>query len=144
MNEIRIQEIIKTEDSIQARIFINENEEIIKTTFNKEIANDTITDRIDAFVWGFLFFALCEGYDIVSDIPITDELYYNLEFHFINALTGCNPSLHRIQIKAPLINGIKGERRIVATGISCGVDSLYTIAQHTSQHTPENNRINTL
>lgn len=30
MNEIRIQEIIKTEDSIQARIFINENEEIIK------------------------------------------------------------------------------------------------------------------
>lgn len=45
MNEIRIQEIIKTEDSIQARIFINENEEIIKTTFNKEIANDTITDR---------------------------------------------------------------------------------------------------
>lgn len=28
MNEIRIQEIIKTEDSIQARIFINENEEI--------------------------------------------------------------------------------------------------------------------
>lgn len=32
MNEIRIQEIIKTEDSIQARIFINENEEIIKTT----------------------------------------------------------------------------------------------------------------
>lgn len=87
MNEIRIQEIIKTEDSIQARIFINENEEIIKTTFNKEIANDTITDRIDAFVWGFLFFALCEGYDIVSDIPITDELYYNLEFHFINALT---------------------------------------------------------
>lgn len=46
MNEIRIQEIIKTEDSIQARIFINENEEIIKTTFNKEIANDTITDRI--------------------------------------------------------------------------------------------------
>ncbi len=113
MNEIRIQEIIKTEDSIQARIFINENEEIIKTTFNKEIANDTITDRIDAFVWGFLFFALCEGYDIVSDIPITDELYYNLEFHFINALTGCNPSLHRIQIKAPLINGIKGERRML-------------------------------
>lgn len=58
MNEIRIQEIIKTEDSIQARIFINENEEIIKTTFNKEIANDTITDRIDAFVWGFLFLSL--------------------------------------------------------------------------------------
>ena len=29
MNEIRIQEIIKTEDSIQARIFINENEEIL-------------------------------------------------------------------------------------------------------------------
>lgn len=67
MNEIRIQEIIKTEDSIQARIFINENEEIIKTTFNKEIANDTITDRIDAFVWGFLFFALCEGYDITHN-----------------------------------------------------------------------------
>ena len=51
MNEIRIQEIIKTEDSIQARIFINENEEIIKTTFNKEIANDTITDR--RFCMGF-------------------------------------------------------------------------------------------
>lgn len=30
MNEIRIQEIIKTEDSIQARIFINENEEIMR------------------------------------------------------------------------------------------------------------------
>lgn len=36
MNEIRIQEIIKTEDSIQARIFINENEEIIKQPLIKK------------------------------------------------------------------------------------------------------------
>lgn len=145
MNKIEIREITRTKDGISATVFINGNQEIIKTTINEEYIDKVVTDRIDAFVWGFMFFALCKGYDIVSSMPITDELYYNLEYHFIGALTNTNTSLHKIHIKAPLVSTLKSNtQQIIATGISCGVDSLYTIAKHTSDVIPKNNRINTL
>lgn len=115
-------------EELLCKITIGDIPEEIHISVNNEYTNYLVTDRIDSIVWGLLLFAIEKGYDIESDIPITEDLWYNLEMNFIDILAK-NPGMHRIHIIAPQIQAInKGE--IVATGISCGVDSLYTISTH--------------
>ncbi len=98
-----------------------------------------MTDRIDAVVAGLMIFAIKQGYDFESHLPITDELYYNLTRHFICALTETN-HLHRPRIIATQIKVCQKTAHIVATGVSCGVDSSYTICSHKTG-VPESHKI---
>lgn len=141
-SKIVIKEIQKTAEGLSADITIEGNPECVNVIVSENFRDDVVTDRIDAFVWGFIFFAMCKGYDIESNLPISEELYYNLEYHFIDGMSKVNDSLHRIHIKAPLCAPVSNSREIVSTGISCGVDSLYTIAQHTE--VPKNHQLNTM
>ena len=104
-----------------------------------------VTDRIDAYVWGLLTLAMSLGMNIESEIPISKSLYYNIEYHFIDSLSYHNPEWQKIHIEAPLIDDIQGNQaHIVATGVSCGIDSLYTIATHTDAKIPDTHAINTM
>lgn len=144
MKEIQIKSIKKENLFVIGELTIDGNTEIIKTEICKEFIQYAVTDRIDAFVLGMLMFAIKNGYDFVSDLPITDELKYNLENHLISSLCNVNKTFHPICIKAPVTSPIKRIAEIVATGISCGVDSLYTILQHTQDTLPQSRRINSL
>lgn len=141
-SKLEILNIDKTTEGLSATLLIEGNREVVDVFIGEDYRQYTVTDRIDAFVWGLLFFCMCKGYDIYSDIPITDELYYNLEFHFIDGLSQVNNSLTRIHVVAPLCKGIVGTHHIVSTGVSCGIDSLYTIAQH--ENAPADQKLNTL
>lgn len=55
-----------------------DTKETIETTINCSFGVDVVADRIDAYVCGLLYFAMKGGYDIVSELPISDQLYYNL------------------------------------------------------------------
>ena len=144
MKTIKIKSIEKEDNSVIARIVIDNSEEIIRTTFTEEYSNDIVTDRIDAYVWGLIGFAMSNGADIVSDIPISESLYYNLAYHYIPTVATERQELKHINIIAPLIKNIESTGRIVATGISCGVDSLYTIKKHTADDISPAHRVNTL
>lgn len=144
MKEILIKSIKKEASFIIGELIIDGNIEIVKTAISKEFIQYAVTDRIDAFVIGLLMFAIKNGFDFASDLPITDELKYNLDYHLIPALCGPNPTFHRTHIKAPTISPIKRVAEIIATGISCGIDSLYTIQQHSATDLPDCRRINTL
>ncbi|MBO5865868.1 MAG: hypothetical protein J6Q73_07455 [Bacteroidaceae bacterium] len=48
MKTIKIKSIEKEDNSVIARIVIDNSEEIIRTTFTEEYSNDIVTDRIDA------------------------------------------------------------------------------------------------
>lgn len=75
--------------------------------------------------------ALRSGMDIISDIPISNQLLFNLNNIFIPTLVNGDKELKPVQVKAPgsdLVFDGKG----VGTGLSCGVDSLYTVMEHTS------------
>lgn len=142
MSKLIILSISKTSEGVKALIDIDGNEEIVNVVISKAFHDYIVTDRIDAFVWGLLYFSMCKGYNIESQIPISEELYYNLEFHFIEGLSNVNDSLSRIHIIAPLCGKCVGSHHIVSTGVSCGVDSIYTIAQH--QTAPDSFKLNTL
>lgn len=143
MRKILIKDIICNKLIVNAIVYFDNNEEYITTGFNEFCIRYLSIDRIDAYVMGFLYFAMKYGYDIESQLPISEELYYNLEYHYIDALKLGNPSLYRVKIKAPIIKNSTSHKDIVATGISCGVDSLYTIAVHTKK-LPDACRLNTL
>ena len=144
--KIIIKQIELQGNTIQTSISIAGENQTIATSLNNECLPYLCLDRIDAYVIGFLYFALKQGYNIESHLPISEELYYNLEYHFIDAICMGNPHLHRIKIKAPTINGIQdlSQKTLVATGISCGIDSLYTIATHSTADIPKSFKLNTL
>ncbi|MEQ2807454.1 hypothetical protein [Phocaeicola vulgatus] len=129
MQKIIIQSIEKElPNRLLYRLTVGDQEEEAHIEVDKMYADYLVTDRIDSLVWGLLQFAINRGYDIESTLPITEDLWYNLEMNLIDPLAA-NPGMHRIHIQAPLVP-VMNHAKIVATGISCGVDSLYTIATH--------------
>ena len=144
MKEIQIKSIKKEGPFVIGELTIDGNAEIVRTEICEEFIQYAVTDRIDSFVLGLLMFAIKNGYDFTSELPITDELKYNLEAHLISPLCNTNQNFHRTCIDAPVISPVKRMAETVATGISCGIDSLYTIQQHTKETLPSSRRINSL
>ncbi len=144
MKIIRIVAIKREEHCISGDILINGIPETIHTEVSDNFSQYIVTDRIDAYVLGLLMFAMRGGYDFESDMPITDDLKSNLEGHLIPTLAGANQTLHSSRILAPLISPLTRTANVIATGISCGVDSLYTIQQYSQEQTPNCAKLNTL
>lgn len=85
------------------------------------------------------------GYDFYSEIPISSELYYTIKKHYIPGLRLGNSELHDVEIIAPFSDfHPTKEKNIIGTGISCGVDSLYTIQVNTSDDIPRSCKLNGL
>lgn len=115
---------------VEMKIKIDGNTETINTSYSSNLEKHLTIDRADALVMGLIYFAIKNGYDIKSNVPVSAELLYNLNDHFIESLT-VNPEFHRPVIEAPVIDVLQKTGAIVATGLSCGVDSLYTVMKHT-------------
>ena len=84
-------------------------------------------ERADAFLVGLLPNAQREGWDIVCEAPVTEELLYQLRDYLVPALARNGHALYATRIEAtpaaeplPCAGG-------VGTGISCGVDSLHVV-----------------
>lgn len=88
-----------------------------------------VTETADAAVYLVLMYALRNGYDIISDIPVTSEFMHNIKEVLIPSLMLGDNTLHQINIVAPLVD-IDFHGQAVGTAVSCGVDSFYTIKQY--------------
>lgn len=94
---------------------------------DKQYSDGVVLDRIDGIMIGLLNYAMRNGHDIISRLPISDRLFYNLTKIVIPILAEANPKYYCIQIKCPSIaQSTCGFA--VGTGISCGVDSLFSLA----------------
>ncbi len=93
----------------------------------EEYGKYLVWERCDAFVVLLLHTALTSGYDIVSDVPMSSDLYYNITEYLLPPLMKNGP--YDIGIKAevapPLACG-----NGVGTGLSCGVDSLHAVHKY--------------
>lgn len=89
-------------------------------------------DRADGLVASLLFFSLMNGANVVSELPISEKLYYQLTYYLIPQLCRCNKSvISPIKIDAPLVPTAYREATGVGCGISCGVDSFTTLYEYT-------------
>lgn len=87
-----------------------------------------VLDRVDGIVIGLLNYAMRNGHDIRSELPISENLFYNLNEIIIPALAEANTKHYKTQIICPVTEK-RTEGQCVGTGISCGVDSLYALAK---------------
>ena len=140
MKKITIEKILQkpTKSGVDVSFILNINKKKstlkyrIKT--NEIIFNKPFEERIDSVVVTFLIFAMKGGYDFYSDYPISEKLYYQLIYHVIPQIYLCNPNdTTKPHIYAPVKKPkIKSSTNYVATGISCGIDSLATFFEYTS------------
>lgn len=79
MKKLTIESIRLEENQVQCSLLIGKNRELLITNINETCLPFLCIDRIDAYVVGFLYFAMKNGYDFYSEIPISSELYYSIK-----------------------------------------------------------------
>ena len=83
----------------------------------------------DSFLISIIYYAMTSGQDIYCDAPVTEALLHNINEIIIPVLVANDNKLERIRvISSVYMHSIEGEE--VGTGISLGVDSMYTISQY--------------
>lgn len=133
MNEIRIGKPYITKEGstaiIQSDIVENGKEMKLFCQVYEEYEQYLCDERSDAFVVITLPLAIRKGYDIYCEAPVTEELLHNINTILIPHLVMGDSKLHPIKVIAPVDDTpIGGEA--VGTGISLGVDSMYTIMKY--------------
>lgn len=96
-------------------------------------------DRADAFLLSMLHYAMASGSDIRSDIPVSEELLYHIKVEMIPHM--CIGDFRRINVEAPITNVPFPSKGAAATGMSCGIDSFFSVWQHTQPYVPESFRV---
>lgn len=89
-------------------------------------------DRADCFFIYCLYKSIKEGYNLVSEVPVSERLLYQATHYLMPILCEIFKKEH-IHISAPSIKTILPSQNAVGTGITGGVDSLFSIATHSNQ-----------
>lgn len=100
---------------------------------DKKYKDGLSIDRGDGILVQIFLYAMKAGDDIECELPITERLYYQLKNYLIDALHEADKSWKNINIVADITNEpIRkiNDKKIIATGMSCGVDSLCTYYTH--------------
>lgn len=100
-------------------------------SINKEYSKYLVYKRSDCFVLALAFTATSLGENIVTDVPVSSRLLYQLNTYFLPSLAKIlkrNP----IKIEAPFEVKKMQCANLVGTGYSGGVDAMYTIMKHTN------------
>lgn len=93
-------------------------------------------ERGDAFLVGMLRYAMSLGYDINLDVPVTEELLYNIRTYLIPALSKASAAIYPVEIVANIAQGVLPNAGAVGAGMSCGIDSLHVICHHAQSQYP--------
>lgn len=133
--------ITKMDDKIRINVDIESNNKI-KTiwyecdqTFEEYIC----TERLDGFIVTLMLYAMKNGEDIICQEKISEKLYYQITNFLIPTLTKNIKEYKNIKIEAQLSNEKLNSKGLVGTGITCGVDSFYTIFHNKNKQTTNYN-----
>ena len=103
----------------------------------KEYKHYLCAERGDAFVAAFLWYAMITGSDIESEALLSEKLLFNTKRFLIPALCTEINGYKRIDIIGPSTDVPVSNEGGVGTGMSCGVDSFYTMHEYTRNDTPK-------
>lgn len=107
----------------------------------KEYKSYLCADRADAFVVAMLWYAMITGSDIKSDTTMSEKMVFHITRYLIPALCNVKNGYRRIKIIGPTTNKAYQNIGGVGTGMSCGVDSFYTLHEYTKEDTPAKYRL---
>ena len=98
-------------------------------------------DKADAFVVAMLWYAMTTGSDIESEAPVSEQLYAMVNNVLIPALCKTSHGLSPIKLISDTTNIVYSDVTAVGTGMSCGVDSLYTLQNWSKPELPKKYRL---
>lgn len=87
-------------------------------------------ERCDAFVIALLPYAMKHNLNIKSNVPISEKLYYQVVSYYIPVLSKYQSHFYSIELSSMVEKGSLNKGHAVGTGISCGVDSFYSVTKH--------------
>lgn len=125
---------------LKADIQFGDDKEILWYRTKEEYGEYFCHECCDAFVVGLLYRAMITESDIICDAPVSEQLYYQLSFYLIDAVQK-NNGKKGIKIIADTISGAISNPFAVGTGISGGIDTFYTIMQHSQENCPDRYKI---
>ena len=95
-------------------------------------------ERGDAFVVAMIWYAMVTESDIVCETPISHRMLFGIRYQLIPALMKTEKGYHRhINIQAPTTTEAYPNEHAVGTGMSCGVDSMYSLHLYHDDSVPE-------
>ena len=98
-------------------------------------------ERSDAFVVAMLWYALITGSDIEFQTPMSEQMCFNIQSCLIPALCTRDNGYRRIKLIGPTTNIPYKSIQAVGTGMSCGVDSIYTLHKYSNEGIPPHFRL---
>lgn len=98
-------------------------------------------ERSDAFIVAMLWYAMITGSDIESEAPMSEKMVFHISKYLIPALCTDENGYRRIKIIGPTTDQPYQNIGGVGTGMSCGVDSFYTMHEYTKDDTPNKYRL---
>lgn len=99
------------------------------------------TEQSDAFVVAMLWYAMITGSDIESVAPMSEKMVFHITRYLIPALCTDENGYRRIKIIGPTTDKPYKNIGGVGTGMSCGVDSFYTMHEYLREDTPKKYRL---
>lgn len=102
----------------------------------KEYKSFLCFERSDAFVVAMLWYAMITGSDIGFQAPMSEQMCFNIQSCLIPALCTKENGYRRIKLIGPTTNCPYKNFHAIGTGMSCGVDSLYTLHKYSQADVP--------
>lgn len=121
---------------LNSDVLVNGEKKTFWFKYDKKYADYLVVESNDGFVLSFLPYCLKKGIDIKSEAPLNEVFKYQIEEYLIPTLVRNISTYNFIKIDSPLVNEVYHGNG-VATGISCGVDSSYTILKNLNTHSKQ-------
>lgn len=118
---------------VEFPVRLNDKQDILWYAVDEKYKDFVCTETADGVVVSFLSYAMRGGYDIESELPISKKLHLNLTNTLIPQIYFSNKDVHHTRIFADTIE-LDFTPLAVATAMSCGVDSLNTFYDYTSEN----------
>lgn len=94
-------------------------------------------ERSDAFVAAMLWYAMITGSDIACEAPVSTKMAFGIQYHLVPALMKEEQGYaHPIRLVADTTDKPYRNIGAVGTGMSCGVDSMYTLDVYSRADVP--------
>lgn len=127
--ELVINNIIKESNSVICNITECGIEKTIFIKTEEAFSDYLVYDRADSFFIIALYKAAREGYNLISKVPVSERLLFQAS-NFFKQILSETYNVKEIEITAPSTIEKISSANAVGTGITGGVDSLYTIAMN--------------
>lgn len=111
----------------------DKNAKVLYYEVDSEYAQYLNCERGDCFVLGLLHKCMSEKVNIKCEVPVSEQLLFQLRNYYIPVISKHMPNLSYIEINSQSVSVPDTVGNAVATGNSGGVDSFYTIIKHLNE-----------